>query len=150
MVKRAHFSSFFPSYVKLLLFEVVIWLVKTDCLFSIALLSLRERKNMKILQKCTLFLQKQSKSQKNLFLPQPAVPSRHDLRPSVTKAIRGCRWKRRSMIAGDNNDPWSTFFQFTIVIVVGFERSVIDGWQFTIVIVVGCERSVIVEKNDLL
>ena len=33
-------------YVKLLLFEVVIWLVKANCLFLIVLLSLKERKNM--------------------------------------------------------------------------------------------------------
>eukprot|EP00493_Phyllostaurus_siculus_P027211 UN27557 len=61
------FLIIFPSYVKLLLFEVVIWLVKANCLFLIVLLSLKERKNMKILQKSTLFLQKQSKSLKNHF-----------------------------------------------------------------------------------
>jgi len=119
VVKRAHFSWFFPSDVKLLLFEVVIWLVKANWRFLIILLSLKERKNIKSLQKCTLFLQKQSKSLKNLLLSQPTVPSRHNLRPSVTATI----W--RSTIVDDNNDPWSTFFQFTIVIVDVFERSVI-------------------------
>ena len=116
--KYGQTSSFFTIFPKLL-FEVVIWLVKANWRFLIILLSLKERENIKILQKCTLFLQKQSKSLKNLLLPQPTVPSRHDLRPSVTETI----W--RSTIVGDNNDPWSTFFQFTIVIVDVFERSVI-------------------------
>ena len=72
------------------------------------------------------FVRKQSKSQKFRLLPTPSTITTVVGDTSVTGTIYGCWWQRRSTIVSDNNDPWSTFLQFTIVIVVEFERSVID------------------------
>ena len=63
VVKVSHFSLFFSRYLRLLFFEVVIWLVKTNFLFLISLLTLRESENMKILHKCTLCTETKQKSE---------------------------------------------------------------------------------------
>ena len=64
------------SYLKLLFFEVVIWLVKADCLFLIALLSLRERKNMKIYKSVHFFFKKNAKVRKIYFSARGAITTR--------------------------------------------------------------------------